>query len=117
MTTIPTWGAPMTAAQVADAVAEELGCSPDDAAGMLRDYINETSERVGVPVDDWTLDDADVEAITSSAPSTTATAAAVAESTAAVAAASTRADEPVAASADAEESANDDHEYVDVEAG
>ncbi|GAA0897627.1 hypothetical protein [Pseudonocardia zijingensis] len=106
-------GPPMTAQEVAEAVAEDLGVSRGAAAEMVRGYLDETSERVGVSVHNWTLDESDVEAITSSAQATTATAAAVAEATAAVAAATAQLDEPAAAAADDEA---DSDAHVDVEA-
>jgi hypothetical protein len=107
-------GAPMTAQDVAEAVAEDLGIPLGEAAGMVRGYLDKTSEQVGVPVYNWTLDESDVKAITSSTPATTATVAAVAEATAAVAAASAQADEPAAAAV-ADEADSDEH--VHVEAG
>lgn len=112
-----TWTEPLTRAEVADAVASRLGCSRDEAAEMVTGYIAETAERVGTTsVALWPLDEADVEAITSSSPSTTATAAAVAEAMAATATTSIQADASARAMT-AEESRGDEHEHVEADAG
>jgi hypothetical protein len=53
---------PMSAAEVAQELAE-LGYRPADARQMVRDYVDETSAKVGVRTDLWALDRADVDAI------------------------------------------------------
>jgi hypothetical protein len=118
-------GPPLSHADAAAELAEELGCSADEAQQLVQNYLDETSERVGISVEDWTLDEADVDAMVASANGTsaatpTATAVAVADATAAVTAASggrADTDEQPTAAAVAEETAGDAHEHVDAEVG
>jgi hypothetical protein len=66
----------------ARAAAEQLagrGADPATARAVVADYLRETSERVGAPVDEWGLDQGDIAAIAAAHRLPAAAARAVAE--------------------------------------
>jgi hypothetical protein len=64
-------GPALTAEQAACELAEG-GRSLDEARGLVRDYLDDVSERVGASAHRWGLDDADLDAIRTSAASSAA---------------------------------------------
>ncbi|MCE3552410.1 hypothetical protein LWC33_13180 [Pseudonocardia sp. RS11V-5] len=57
------WQEPLTAAEVVDRLTIATGRDPEVASAMIRDYLDDTSERLGVSVHRWGLDAGDVDEI------------------------------------------------------
>jgi hypothetical protein len=51
---------PMTRVEVTDRLIEDTGSSRETAEAMIRDYLDDTSARLGYSVHRWGLDSADV---------------------------------------------------------
>jgi hypothetical protein len=60
----PVWAGPTRSAENAARWLARDGRSIDDARAQVRAYQDAASERLGMPVHDWGLDDADLAAIT-----------------------------------------------------
>jgi len=57
------WQEPLTAAEVADRLTLDTGRDREVAAAMIRDYLDDTSERLGCSVHRWGFDAGDVDEI------------------------------------------------------
>jgi hypothetical protein len=57
------WQEPLTATEVVDRLATENGRAPEGATARVRDYLDDTSARLGFSVHRWGLDAGDVEEI------------------------------------------------------
>jgi hypothetical protein len=55
--------APLTRAEVVDRLAADTGRSRETAGAMVRDYLDETSDRLGYSVHRWGMDTGDVDEI------------------------------------------------------
>ncbi|MCE0763368.1 hypothetical protein LWC35_10690 [Pseudonocardia kujensis] len=57
------WQEPLTAAEVVDRLTIATGRDPEVASAMIRDYLDDTSERLGSSVNRWGLHTGDVDEI------------------------------------------------------